>query len=79
MYRRYNEDYYICEFDIPILVAIKHVGKGVYNEFDYNVVEVTEFAIPVSEIKVEYMVSRELDQEHRGYIQSRKGDFKCNN
>ena len=81
MYKNYDTDYYICEFNIPALTAIRYRGKGTYDEggYDCDRINVTEFAIPVSEIKAEYMVSRDLDQKHHAYIQSRKGDFKCNN
>ena len=66
LYRNKNGKYYVCEFDLSPLTLLKHVGWGLYEVpgYDCDGVKVTEFAIPSTEIKTEFLINSELDAIH---------------
>ena len=60
------DDYYICDFDIPITTLIRYFGHGYYNGHGYDCdhESVAEFAIPTNKINSDYLESYEFDQIH---------------
>lgn len=66
LHRKDPNDYYICEFTIPTLTAIKYRGYGLYEDsgWDNDTSKVIEYCIPSTQIKQEYLASYELDKNH---------------
>lgn len=55
-----KEDFYICEFDIPVIKLIGHKGKGKYRDLDYGFIErVTEYAIDARDFDVNWLKNYE--------------------
>ena len=61
-----QDNYYICEFDIPLLVILPYIGKGRYEDsgYKYDSAEVYEVALPAKKMKLEYLISYEKDFRH---------------
>lgn len=59
-------DYYICEFDIPLLVIMQGWGYGKYNSYRRSVPfeQVVEFKMPATKLKPDYLKSYTLDENH---------------
>ncbi|MBE5735428.1 MAG: hypothetical protein E7361_03185 [Clostridiales bacterium] len=74
MYKEVEKEFYICEFDVPVLTALKYRGKGIYDMggYDTDRVYATEYAIPVFKLKPEYLVAHKFDNQH--YLQQRSKD-----
>ena len=53
---------YICSFNVPLTVLKKHRGIGKYNPqgYDVDVIDLVEYAIPVSEFKPEWFIDATL-------------------
>lgn len=67
-------DFYIAEFNIPITILIQHIGFGKYSSRNYNgnIKEVIEFAIPTSNFKSKYLRSYTRDEIHHRSLEERK-------
>lgn len=54
-----NGVHYICEFNIPLKVLIKGIGKGYYDigGMDFITIPQREFIVPVSEFRKEWLKS----------------------
>lgn len=74
-------DYYICEFEIPMLVMMRYLGYGIYETggYKYYNEKFAEFAIPSSEIKPEYLVCFVMDKEHHDFCERIKSLSKKSN
>jgi len=78
-------DYYICEFDIPVMMLIGRAGYGFYGHSGYygdNLKEVREFVLPAKYMKKKFLRSYTLDKSHQsplydgaliGFIDVKKG------
>lgn len=60
---KFIRPYYICEFNIPLKVLSKGVGKGYYDVggMDYITISQREFIVPANEMKKEWLVSYKQD------------------
>ncbi len=66
MHRDDRQDYYTCQFNIPVMTLLRHRGHGIYDigGYDCDIYRAVEFAIPVDEIKAEYLTDYEYDKIH---------------
>ncbi|MBE5746000.1 MAG: hypothetical protein E7359_01795 [Clostridiales bacterium] len=60
-----NKTYYICEFDIPFLKLLPHIGYGVYAGHGYDEYNksVCEFIISVDKFDTKWLKNFEKDKE----------------
>lgn len=67
-------DFYVAEFNIPFTTLIRYRGYGRYNKQTYSddLVDVVEFALPVSKFKPRYMLSYALDEIHHRSVEESK-------
>lgn len=76
IYRKLDDDFYFCTFDIPIVKLALHFGRGCYYGYgyDYDCEYELEFALPVSQFKSEWLKSFEKDERNRSSSQIIKED-----
>lgn len=68
IYRNRAEKFYFCAFEIPFTKLIFHKGKGYYSPHGYDIqIETqTEFALPISDFKTEWLSGFVADsQKHK--------------
>lgn len=64
-------DYYICEFDIPLLVIMQGRGYGKYNSGKRGkpLEQVVEFKMPAKKLRPDYLISYTLDENHHAKVE----------
>ncbi len=74
------QDYYTATFNIPMLTLMRFRGKGRYQKcrifINSEIVQPIEFAIPVDEFDVKYLVDYKLDEDHHKYVEGCKNLLK---
>lgn len=65
--RKFKREFYICEFDIPIMTLLFNSGYGVYDSsgYDYDFIKAKEFAIPVEKFETCWLTNYEKDENHK--------------
>lgn len=65
-YKSAEGNYYICKFDIPLVVLLSGVGFGYYDCSGYTMdfEKLLEFAIKTDRIKPEWFKGYKLDEKH---------------
>ena len=63
------DEYYICEFNIPLYILLPGIGSGYYigHGFDLPNDTALEFKIPAHKLKSSFLKSYTLDKESKGY------------
>ena len=75
-------DFYVCEFDIPLVVLMLSAGKGVYNKTDENPkgTRAREFAVNAKNVKAKWLKSYIKDDLNRQFdatsVQTKLNEFK---
>lgn len=74
IYRNYDNDFYFCSFEIPNSILFIRKGKGFYpaHGFQEDVCTLTEYAIPVSIFKSEWISGFIHDNERNLVISNQK-------
>lgn len=74
IYRSYDNDFYFCSFEIPISLLFACKGKGFYpaHGFEEDVCTLTEYAVPVSSFKSEWLSGFIHDNERSLIISNEK-------
>lgn len=65
IYRKDGKDYYICTFNIPILILLKGMGKGYYETRGYDTYceSKREFILNVKDFKPEFLIDAKFDED----------------
>lgn len=63
MQMKFIRPYYICEFNIPLRVLAKGVGKGYYDigGMEYIIISQREFIVPAKDLKKEWLIGYKQD------------------
>ena len=63
MQMKFISPYYICEFNIPLRVLAKGVGKGYYDigGMEYIIISQREFIVPAKDLKKEWLIGYKQD------------------
>ena len=74
IYRNYDNDFYFCSFEIPNSILFIRKGKGFYpaHGFQEDICTLTEYAIPVSIFKSEWISGFIHDNERNLVISNQK-------
>lgn len=74
IYRSYDNDFYFCSFEIPNSILFIYKGKGYYpaHGFQEDVCTLTEYAIPVSIFKSEWISGFIHDDKRNLVISNQK-------